>query len=174
MLPFLLLTILLAHAGRGLSQSANTSDLYASEVQSYSIASAGANDTARNAGIAANRIGYQYGPSPLGNSSYFPTGPLADRVVAAQVQNVLEEGAALGLLRQVDEQKATQACQKVSGSFPERSPLLTVSRLVDFRISHLMNVFTWISGYTPIPSASTRASSRTILKTYISPWSVCH
>ena len=43
------------------------------------------NPAARATEIQQNRAGYLYGPSLIGNSSFFLTGPLGDQLVQAEV-----------------------------------------------------------------------------------------
>lgn len=43
------------------------------------------NPAKRTAEIQNNRAGYQYGPSLMGNSSFFPTGALGDQLVKNEV-----------------------------------------------------------------------------------------
>ena len=43
------------------------------------------NPAARAAELVKNRAGYQYGPSLIGNSSFFLTGSLGDQLVQSEV-----------------------------------------------------------------------------------------
>ena len=43
------------------------------------------NPAARAAELARNRAGYQYGPSLIGNSSFFLTGTLGDQLVNSEI-----------------------------------------------------------------------------------------
>ena len=43
------------------------------------------NPAARTAELARNRAGYQYGPSLIGNSSFFLTGSLGDQLVKSEI-----------------------------------------------------------------------------------------
>ena len=67
---------------------------------SYSLPMFDPNPAARWAEIADNRAGYVYGPSLIGNSSFFPTGSKGDQLWQSEVtlwnQSAAPQRAAVG------------------------------------------------------------------------------
>jgi hypothetical protein len=71
--------LLLGIASLALAQSnTNTSTAYSLPVNDLA-------SSIRQQQIAINRAGYLYGPSPLGNTSFFPTGVLGEALVLSDV-----------------------------------------------------------------------------------------
>ena len=68
---------------------------------------------ARQAEIATARAGFLYGPSPLGNVSYYPDGPLGDARVSQDVFAFFEEAGMYRPLLQLDAQKAIATARAV-------------------------------------------------------------
>ena len=69
------------------TQSDNHPNTYESDVKngSYVLPMYDPNPAARAAELARNRAGYQYGPSLIGNSSFFLTGTLGDQLVNSEI-----------------------------------------------------------------------------------------
>jgi hypothetical protein len=79
----------------------------------FTIPAKDSNPILRKLQIIANRIGYQYGPSPLGNVSYFLTGSLGDVLVQKEVVDFYSEASTIGPLLMLDAQKSALAVGKV-------------------------------------------------------------
>lgn len=67
----------------------------------------------REAEVAAERAGYQYGPSLLGNSSFFPTGLLGGARVAADVAVFTKDAAYITLSIEKEKPPVEQAVTAV-------------------------------------------------------------
>lgn len=82
-------------------------------IDPYSIPAKETDPAARSHGITANRAGFLYGPSPLGNVSYFLTGPLGEPVVDIEVDMFVIEAESFAPLIESDAKNATQAVLQV-------------------------------------------------------------
>ena len=105
MITQVLLGVLLARAAIGFAQ--------APTVTVFSVPASETDSAARLQQIAANRAGNLYRPSPLGNVSYFLTGPLGDARVKEDVNEFRAEASGFRPLLQLDAQKSALAAQLV-------------------------------------------------------------
>lgn len=80
----------------------------------YSVPVCSGNGTQRNGAIVAKQAGYLYGPSLMGNTSYFPTGSLGDAMVQRDVAQWDLDYSNMGKLATDDVGAAYQAIAAVS------------------------------------------------------------
>lgn len=78
------------------------------------------NPAARATEIQKNRAGYLYGPSLIGNSSFFLTGPLGDQLVQEEVVQWNKDAAPV---RAAVQAEATPVLQSV-GAVSHRQPCM--------------------------------------------------
>ena len=81
--------LVLAAVAQALSQSQNygmrSINTSVAANRTYVLPMFDSNPTARAAELRENRAGYLYGPSLIGNSSFFPTGVLGNQLVQSEV-----------------------------------------------------------------------------------------
>lgn len=106
-MPFLLLWLLNITALIRYGNTQNTS-------MSYSIPTCPQNGTARQQAIAVKRTGYLYGPSLMGNTSYFPSGSLGDAMVERDIAQWTVDYTTMQKLATEDAEGALQALAQVS------------------------------------------------------------
>ena len=74
------------------------------------------NSAARAQAISDKRAGFLYGPSILGNTSFFPTGPLGDAMVQRDVAQLNADSAVVATAAEADAALVVQALQKVTNN----------------------------------------------------------
>ncbi|KAL8699573.1 MAG: hypothetical protein Q9224_001352 [Gallowayella concinna] len=87
---------------------------------SYVLPQFDPNPSQRAAEIATDRVGYLYGPSLIGNSSFFPTGTLGDKRVAADVA-LFDKNATYITVSIENEKKPVAELITASGGFKNLS-----------------------------------------------------
>jgi hypothetical protein len=95
--------LMLAIASRVSAQSTNSIS------SAYSLPAGNSASSVRQQQIAINRAGYVYGSSPLGNTSYFPTGVLGDALVQSDVAKFNAEYEVFNSLIAIDVEVITEA-----------------------------------------------------------------
>lgn len=72
----------------------------------------------REGEVAAEKAGYQYGPSLLGNTSFFPTGPLGGLKVASDIAVFTKDAAYITIAIEKETPLAEEAVITVSNTIP--------------------------------------------------------
>lgn len=96
----------------------DTTDVPTSKI--FTVAPTDDGASAREEQIALARSEFLYGPSPLGNLSFYPTGPLGNATVTGDVLEFFNEANSFGPLLQVDAQRAVAKIQTASTDSTQR------------------------------------------------------
>ena len=124
--------------------------------------------------IKRNREGYLYGPSRLGNTSYFPSGLLGDAMVKRDVDEWYEDAAWVSENVAKESQVAATAVARVRTHLPSAyRRTLIIIREEDCRISRASNYYMMISGSSLCQAGLLLEHKRTILRISFSPWKDC-
>ena len=101
-------------------QFSSTQSLNGSRVSdgNYTLPASEPNPAARAAELTRNRAGYQYGPSKIGNSSFFLSGPLGDQLVQTEIADWNKSAASIQAGVQTDASLALQNLVAVSNRSP--------------------------------------------------------
>jgi hypothetical protein len=111
MFAHLLSALLVAAPASVLSQA----DSPPVSIEPFTIPSVDSNIAAREAQIETTRAVFLYGPSPLGNVSFYPTGALGSQRVFSDAAAFFDEAFIYRPLLQLDALKAGNAIQQVWG-----------------------------------------------------------
>lgn len=76
--------------------------------------------SARAAAITTTRAGFVYGPSKLGNTSFFPTGTIGDKMVSDGLALLAPQAAAVYDEAQIDMALVNKTIEDVSSNSPDR------------------------------------------------------
>lgn len=96
----------------------------ASSNAAYVLPQLDPNLLSRQQEVVAGRAGYRYGPSLLGNSSFFPTGPLGDQRVAADVALFTKNATYITLSIEKETPPVEEAVRAVCTVLPQLSAIL--------------------------------------------------
>ncbi len=103
----LLLLLLAASSETAYAQTSNSS------TNSYVLPTYDFAPVARQQQVTEHREGYIYGPSLLGNLSFFPTGALGDALVAEELELLFEELEIFQSIIDLEAQEVVTALSKV-------------------------------------------------------------